>query len=135
MSTINCPQCQREIPDQVAHCLYCGAAAATQNHGKTEHPGQPAYPGQPEYPGYPGQPEQPRPLHVSSLVLSIIGLVFSILLPIVTYPCSIVGLVKAVKNRTTHKTTAAFVMCIIGLVVAIANSAIGAFMGVQGMLF
>jgi len=129
MSTINCPQCQREIPDQVAHCLYCGAAAATQNNGKT------AYPGQPEYPGYTGQPTQPRPLHVSSLVLSIIGLVFSILLPIVTYPCSIVGLVKAVKNRATHKTTAAFVMCIIGLVVAIANSAIGAFMGVQGMLF
>jgi len=74
-------------------------------------------------------------VHISSLVLSIIGLVFSLLLPIVTYPCSIVGLVLAIKKRNTHKTTAAIVMCIISFVVAIANSAIGAFMGATGQLF
>ena len=79
--------------------------------------------------------EQQKSVHTSSLVLSIIGLVFALLLPIVTYPCSIVGLVLAIKRRDTHNTTAAIVMCIIGLVLAIINSAIGAFMGATGMLF
>ena len=72
--------------------------------------------------------------HVPSLVLSIIGLIFSILFPLVTYPCSIVGLVQSVKKKGEFKTTAAFVLCIIGLVIAIINSAIGAFMGATGML-
>ena len=75
-----------------------------------------------------------RKIHVASLVLSIIGLVFSLLFPLVTYPCSIVGLVMAVKKKSECKTTAALVMCIIGLVIAIINSSIGAFMGINGML-
>lgn len=74
-------------------------------------------------------------IHIPSLILAIIGLIFSILLPVVTYPCSIVGLVMAVRKKAEYKTTAALIMCIIGLVVAIANSAIGVFMGVNGMLF
>ena len=73
-------------------------------------------------------------IHVPSLVLSIIGLVFAILFPLVTYPCSIVGLVQAIKKREEFNTTAALVMCIIGLVIAIINSSIGAFMGATGML-
>jgi hypothetical protein len=73
--------------------------------------------------------------HAPSLVLSIIGLVFALLLPIVTYTCSIVGLVMAINNRNTYKTTPALVLCIIGLVLAIINSAIGAYMGMNGMLF
>jgi hypothetical protein len=74
-------------------------------------------------------------IHVPSLVLSIIGLVFALLLPIVTYPCSIVGLVLAVRKRSEYKTTAALVMCIIGLVLAAANSILGVIMTVGMMAY
>ncbi|MCL2108843.1 MAG: DUF4190 domain-containing protein [Oscillospiraceae bacterium] len=63
--------------------------------------------------------------HVASLVLSIIGLVFALFLPIITYVCSIIGLVVAIKNRKEYKTTAAIIMCIIGLIVALINSIMG----------
>lgn len=76
-----------------------------------------------------------KKIDVPSLALSIIGLVFSPLLPIVTYPCSIIGLVMAIKRRADKKTIAAIVLCIIGLVVALINSAIGAYLGATGQLF
>ena len=110
MALINCPECQKEISDLATMCPNCGVAITPQNVYE-------------------------KKVHVASLVLSIIGLVFSILFPLVTYPCSIVGLVMAVKKRPTNKTTAAFVMCIIGLVIALINSAIGAYMGANGLLF
>ena len=67
-------------------------------------------------------------IHMPSLILSIVGLVFALLLPIITYPCSIVGLVMAIKKKAEFKTTAAFVMCIIGLSVAFINSFLGVMM-------
>jgi len=70
-------------------------------------------------------------IDAASLALSIIGLVFSILLPIVTYPCSIIGLVLAIKRRDKKKTTAALVLSIIGLVIAVINSAVGASLALQ----
>ena len=83
----------------------------------------------------PGSMNYEMKTHVPSLVLSIVGLVFSLLLPLITYPCSIAGLVLAVNHRSTYKTTAALVMCIIGLVLAVVNSAIGAYLAISGLLF
>ena len=62
--------------------------------------------------------EHPPKIHVASLVLSIIGLVFSIMIPMLIV-CSIFGIGMAIKNRTTHKTMAALVIGIVGLVVTI----------------
>jgi hypothetical protein len=76
-----------------------------------------------------------RKIHVPSLILSFIGLVFAILLPLVTYPCSIVGFVLGIKKRNTHSTTIAIVVCIIGLVLASINSATGAFTGASDLFF
>jgi len=76
-----------------------------------------------------------KKIHVPSLVLAIVGLVFALLLPLVAYPCLIVGLVLAVKKRGTHKTMAALVMCIIGLIVAVVNSALGACMAVAELMY
>ena len=66
-----------------------------------------------------------KKVHVPSLVLMIIGAVFALLLPIVTYPCSIISLVMSISKRNTHKTTYAIVINIIALIVAVINSALG----------
>ena len=66
-----------------------------------------------------------KQIHVPSLVLMIIGAVFALLLPIVTYPCSIISLVMSISKRNTHKTTYAIVINIIALIVAVINSALG----------
>ena len=108
-----CQNCGASISGGAEICSRCGVRVADQSGGPDA---------------------LPKRIHTASLVLSIIGLVFSILLPIITYPCSIIALVMANKRRGTHKVTAAIVMSIIGLAVALVNSAIGAFMGVQGML-
>ena len=109
MALISCRECQREILDSTLTCPYCGAYTL-QDH------------------------QQPIKVHTASLVLAIIGLVFAIVFPLVAYPCSIVGLVKAVNNRTTHRTTAAFVLCIIGLTVALINSIAGAFLYMRDII-
>lgn len=69
------------------------------------------------------------------LALGIIGVVFAILLPIVTYPCSIVGLVLAnndIKSGKTTKTTGK-TLNIVALVIAACNSILGALIG-SGLL-
>lgn len=55
----------------------------------------------------------------------IIGAVFSLLSPIITYGCSITSFVMSITKRHTHKTTYAIVINIIALVLALANSALG----------
>lgn len=66
-----------------------------------------------------------KKLHIPSMVLMIIGAVFALLLPIVTYPCSIISLVMSINKRKYNKTTYAIVINIIALVVALANSILG----------
>lgn len=62
-----------------------------------------------------------KKIHVPSLVLMIIGAVFSFISPIVTYVCSIISLVMSVQKRKTHKTTYAIVINIIALIIALIN--------------
>lgn len=66
-----------------------------------------------------------KKIHVPSLVLMIIGALFALILPVITYPCSIVSLVMSITKRNTHKTTYAIVINIIALVLALANSVLG----------
>ncbi|HCR72838.1 MAG TPA: hypothetical protein DIW26_00010 [Ruminococcus sp.] len=66
-----------------------------------------------------------KKIHVPSLVLMIIGALFALLLPIITYGCSITSLVMSIVKRHTHKTTYAIVINIIALVLALANSILG----------
>lgn len=62
-----------------------------------------------------------KPLDVAALVLGIVAVVFALLSPIVTYICGIIGLVFAIKHRKTKRTTAALVLCIVGLVCGVAS--------------
>lgn len=66
-----------------------------------------------------------KKIHVPSMVLMIIGAVFALILPIITYACSITSLVISISRRYTNKTTYAIVINIIALVLALVNSALG----------
>jgi len=73
----------------------------------------------------------------ASLVLGIIGLI-AWFLPLIGFPVTITGLVlgiKGMKSIKRDKAVAGVVLCIIGLVATIVNSAIGAFLGALGLLF
>ena len=58
----------------------------------------------------------------ASLVLGIVGLVFSLFAPAVTYSCSVTGLALGVKKKDTHKCSAAIALNIVALVIAAINS-------------
>ncbi|MBQ2824585.1 MAG: hypothetical protein IJF18_08420 [Oscillospiraceae bacterium] len=58
----------------------------------------------------------------ASLVLGIVGLVFSLFAPAVTYSCSVTGLAIGVKKKDTHKCSAAIALNIVALVIAAINS-------------
>lgn len=62
-----------------------------------------------------------KKIHVPSLVLMIVGLVFSFISPIVTYVCSVISLVMSIRKRRSNKTTYAIVLNIIALLIAVAN--------------
>lgn len=69
-----------------------------------------------------------------SLVLGITGLI-AWFIPIFGLPVTITGLVYGIKGLDSTKKTQAIigiVLCIIGLVLTIANAAIGAYLGVTG---
>ena len=66
-----------------------------------------------------------KKVHVPSLVLMIIGAVFALLLPIVTYVTSIISLVMSIDKRKEYKTPYAIVINCIALTVALINSILG----------
>ncbi len=74
------------------------------------------------------QNQAKRPMTGSTLPLAIIGLVFCLLIPLVTYVCSIISLSTALKKKAFEKTQPAIIMNIIALGVAAINSIIGIMM-------
>lgn len=86
---------------------------------------QPPYASNSPYPQTP-PPEYPNPQdqkRTAPLVLGIIGVIFAILLPLVTYCCSIPGLVMANQDiRNSLPNQSARVLNIVALVIAEVNS-------------
>ena len=73
-----------------------------------------------------------KKLCVSSLVLGIVGLVFSVFVPIVSYACAVPGLVIGIKRRKkNYNSSAGVTLNIIALAVALINSALGIVMTVK----
>ena len=96
--------------------------------------GMPGYGQPPAYPGTPGYGQPPYPYgqiprkRMAPTVLGIIGIVFGILLPLVTYCCSIPGLVMANQDiRRGLPNQAGRILNIIALAVALANSVFSIF--------
>lgn len=73
-----------------------------------------------------------KKLCVSSLVLSIIGLVFSFFLPVVSYACAIPGLIIGIKKRKkNYSSSAGISISIVALSIALINSVLGVVMTVK----
>ena len=66
-----------------------------------------------------------KKIHVPSLVLMIIGALFALILPIVTYATSIPSLIISILKRENYNTKYAIIINIIALVLALANSILG----------
>lgn len=73
-----------------------------------------------------------KKLCVSSLVLSIVGLVFAFFLPVVSYACAIPGLIIGVKKRKkNYSSSAGISISIVALSIALINSVLGVVMTVK----
>lgn len=73
-----------------------------------------------------------KKLCVSSLVLGIVGLVFSVIIPVVSYACAIPGLVIGLKRRRkNYNSTAGVALSIIALSLALLNSVFGVLMTIK----
>lgn len=62
-----------------------------------------------------------KPIHVPSLVIGILSIVFALLFALIGDILGIAGIVMSAVKRKNYKTTAALVCSVIGLVLAIAN--------------
>ena len=78
-----------------------------------------------------------KPLHIPSLILGILGIIFAFIFGPVGLVLSIVGMVMAKKNKLTHRTTAGFALSIVGLILGIIFTIIWviaiAFIGAMGL--
>ena len=73
-----------------------------------------------------------KKLCVSSLVLGIVGLVFSFVLPLVSYGCAIPGLIIGIKKSgKNYNSSAGVTLSIIAISLALINSALGVVMTVK----
>lgn len=73
-----------------------------------------------------------KKLCVSSLVLGIVGLVFSVMLPIVSYACAIPGLIIGIKKRKkNYSSSAGISLSIVAISIALINSVLGIIMTVK----
>ena len=81
--------------------------------------------------------KEKKGLSIAALVLGLVGLLAWIL-PIIGLPVGVVGLVLGIvgiKKGARKRAVAGIVLCIISLVLTIANASIGAYMGYKGQLF
>lgn len=70
----------------------------------------------------------------AGIILGITGLLFSLVVPAVTYGTSIPGLVLSVKKSGEKKTVCAFVLNTVALSLAFANSVLAVCITIKGYL-
>ncbi len=68
---------------------------------------------------------------VAGVVLGIVGMVFSLFVPAVTYACSVTGLALSIKRRKTHRSSAAIALNIVAISIAAINSICGIIMTIK----
>lgn len=141
-----CPRCGNQNDDSKVNCDLCGEPLAAYPNQQYQQPAQqyqqPAQqqyqPYQPnatqyqqQYPSY-QTAAQPAVKRKAPLILGIIGVIFALLLPIVTYCCSIPGLVMANKDiRNGADNRGARVLNIVAIIIAAINSIAGVIMNLS----
>lgn len=111
-----CRNCNTENMDNAPFCQKCGMPFQPNN-------------------GAMQQPEQ-KGLSIASMVLGIVGLL-AWCIPILGYPVTIIGLVLGIigiKKGGKGMAIAGMVLSGISLIATVINSALGAYMAVNGML-
>ena len=63
-----------------------------------------------------------KPLQTDAMIFSVIGLVFSLVIPLVTYVFGTAGIVVSIKNKEKSNTVPSLVISIIALAAALVNS-------------
>ena len=80
-------------------------------------------------------PERENGYGTAVLVLGIISIVFAVLLPIIAYLALLAGLIVSLvansKNAVTKRLRTGQLLMVIGLVLAVINSALGVIVGLQ----
>lgn len=146
-----CQNCGMSISDTATFCSNCGATMQQSPSSTATSYQQPPqntnyYPNQqnqqqenpfyqsqqyqpPAYTPYPSYPNTAPQKRSAPLVLGIIGIIFALLLPIVTYCCSIPGLVMANKDIAMGANNqAARILNIVAIIIAAINSFFGVIM-------
>lgn len=67
-----------------------------------------------------------KPMDTPALVLGIVALLASPFIPLISYICGIIGLVFAIKHRKDRRTTAALILCIVGLICGVVSNVVAA---------
>lgn len=126
-----CSHCGEALEENQMFCTNCGKSiqetSASSSYTYQQSPSQFQQSYTPQY-SQESSSKSPAPI-----ILGIIGIIFAILLPIVTYPCSIVGIVLAARNRPTN--VAGIVLNVIALLIALANSILAAFLALTSFYF
>ncbi len=115
-----CERCGNSVGEDAGYCSKCGArlrSGAEWGDGPMYQPVQPQF------------VKPPAGTNPAPMVLGIIGVIFAVLLPIIAYPCLIIGLVLANNDiRNGQISTAGRTVNIVGLCIAVCNSILGACM-------
>lgn len=70
-------------------------------------------------------------IYTPALVLMIVGLVFSLISPLVAYVCCIISIILAVKNRAAHSFKLVIGLDVLALIIAVVNNIYAAKMIMQ----
>lgn len=121
-----CKYCGAQIDNNAMFCSKCGKRI----YGDDDNP----VTGYENYMDNGKNVQEKRGMSIASMVLGIIG-IFAWIIPIVGFPITIVGLILGILGRKKGGkvfATTGIILCIITLVLTIANSAIGAYQGYIG---
>lgn len=73
-----------------------------------------------------------KKLHIPSMTLGVVGIVFSVFLPIIAYACSIPGLIIGIRSKKkNYNNTAGLVLNIVAISLAVINTTIGIIMTIK----
>lgn len=119
-----CHLCGAELGENVRFCSACGAAVPASRNTPTVHT---PFPWEGTGRQFTPNPAEGGGVGGGVIALGVVALIFAILLPLVAYPCAIVGLVLANGELRSGKTAKTYgrTLNITALVVAGINSLAG----------
>lgn len=120
-----CPVCGKEIPNGAAACMGCGCMVKSFNQNMMSRP---AYQPTPQY----YAPSSDRQIDIAA-ILGILGILFAFIFALIGHVLSIIGIVIGLKEYREMGNRTGLAISIIGEVLCICSSVIGAITGAMIM--